>query len=136
MNNLFIEHLWWLLLPCSYGLTFSSISVSSPKRLCLTLFPKSIAAELVFPTETDIPIITHAFFYLTVGKRSGMPCQFSYYSDTKGCFHLETEIVQLTETVVRRCSKYVFFKNFAGKHLCWSLFFNKIADLRVTRVFL
>ena len=38
------------------------------------------------------------------------------------------------EEVVVKCSvKKVFLKNFTkftGKHLCWSLFFNKVAGLR------
>ena len=42
------------------------------------------------------------------------------------------------KAAVRRCStKCVFLKisqysekNFTGKHLCWSLFFNKVAGLR------
>ena len=51
--------------------------------------------------------------------------------------------VPRTKAVIHRCStKHMFLKilqysqkNITGKHLCWSLFFNKVADLRPSTLF-
>ena len=54
----------------------------------------------------------------------------------RSCFKFEPEetSVEFTETIARRCSvrKAVLrhFAKFTGKHLCKSLFFNKVAGLR------
>ena len=51
-------------------------------------------------------------------------------------FQLKNSTRTAAEAAVCRCSsKSVFLKLFTGKHLCWNLFFNKVAGRRAATLF-